>query len=104
MSQYIIFAVGRRFFVYTMRAVDLTLAEKLREVLDLKIRKCRYLHAYRCWKNTGPNNGLSMGSSTDTGYSYREWKQRYENKDMMIWVMIDEPAAQGCHRRECYTS
>jgi hypothetical protein len=53
-----------------MRAIDL--AEMLRKLLDVKINKCRkemlYLHANRSGKNTGPDNGVSVGPSKNTGY------------------------------------
>jgi hypothetical protein len=49
--QYIISLRREPFAVPQIRAVDLTLAGTLREVLDVKIRKCRknarYLYAYR---------------------------------------------------------
>ena len=59
-----------------MRAVDLTFAEMLTEVLDAKINKSRremfdtYIPIEV--ERLQAHNGVSMGSSTDTGYNYRE--------------------------------
>jgi hypothetical protein len=64
------------FSVSQMRVVDnnLSIAEMLRELLDVKIRKSRreMLDTYRSREDTGPDNGVTMGSSSITGYSYRQ--------------------------------
>jgi len=43
-----------------MKMKAVVLAEMLRDVLEAKISR----------KDTGPNNGVSMGSSTATGFSH----------------------------------